>query len=191
MEKLTKKIESSNINREIKHIDSEDLKKITEEYEKDPDNFYELNKFELWEGGKNPALIISVELAAKFIRDIWKEKNLGDPEEVAKEAKNIAMFVMKYLGADIEGFCKVSPETAIEVDKKMGEEYDFKKNCQLILEDIKKNDPVFSQFLAKVCAKDLKTGEIRNENEIVAIVEMVGVIVRTIYEQMKKDKGIN
>lgn len=175
---------------EIKSVEKEKLEEIKKEYEQDPDNFYRKNAFVLWDEGKNPALMISVEMASKFIREVWEEKNLGNPTKILNESRNIAMFVMKYLGADIEGWCKVDPKTAVEVNQQMGKN-DFQENCKLILEKIKRNDPVFSEFLTKVCVRDLKTGELRKENEMVAIVTVVNLIVRTMYEQMLKDAKIN
>ncbi len=185
-EKTSELLVSNENTIEIKHANKQELEKIIEEYKKDPDNFYEVNKFELWDGNKNPALIISVELMCKFISDIWEEKNLGNPGKIIIEARQAAMFTMKYLGADIEGWSKVSPETAGEIIQKMGET-DFKEHCKLILEDIKNNDPEFSKFLTEISVRDIKTGELRNENDAVAIVEMVSFIVRMMYEQMKKD----
>ncbi len=178
-------------NVDIKTIGKEKLEEIIKEYQEDPDNFYQKNAFELWEGGKNPALMISVELASKFIQEVWEEKGLGKPYKVLTEARNAAMFAMKYLGADIEGWCKIDPKTAVEVNEKMGTEHNFQENCKLILERIKKNDSVFSEFLTKICVRDPKTGELRNENETVAIVTMVSLVVRTMYEQMQKDAKMN
>lgn len=175
---------------EIKSIGQEKLEEIMNEYEENPDFFYRKNAFVLWDEGKNPALMISIELASKFIREVWEEKNLGNPTKVLNDSRNIAMLVMKYLGADIEGWCKVDPKTAVEVNQQMGEN-DFEKNCKFILEKIKRNDPVFSEFLTKVCVRDLKTGELRDENETVAIVTMVNLVVRTMYEQMLKDAKMN
>lgn len=175
---------------EIKSVEKEKLEEIKKEYEQDPDNFYRKNAFVLWDEGRNPALMISVEMASKFIREVWEEKNLGNPTKILNESRNIAMFVMKYLGADIEGWCKVGPKTAVEVNQQMGKN-DFQENCKLILEKIKRNDPVFSEFLTKVCVRDLKTGELRKENEMVAIVTVVNLIVRTMYEQMLKDARMN
>lgn len=126
-------------NSEVKHIENEKLEEIMEEYKKDPDNFYRKNAFDLWDGGKNPALMISIELASKFIREVWEEKGLGKSSQVLTDARNTAMFVMKYLGADIEGWCKVDPKTAVEINNQMGE-HDFQENCKFILEKIKKND---------------------------------------------------
>jgi hypothetical protein len=177
---------------EIKHVGKEELEKLMKEYEEDPNNFYEINKAEFLEDEKNPALIISTDLVSQGIKEIWQGRKLGDVGKVTADAKSAAMFVMKYLGVDvdIENGCRVSAETAIEVLEKMKNEYDFKKNCEFILEEINKNDPVFSEFLAKICVRDLKTGELRNENDRVAIVEMVSFIARMIYEQMKKDASI-
>jgi len=174
---------------EIGHAEKEELKKIIKEYRKEPEHFYELNRFELWDGGKNPALVFCTEMTGNFIAQVWKEKKLGDPGRVIIDAKSAAMFVIKYLGADTEGGCKVAPETAIENIKKMGET-DVKQNAEFILDSIKKNDPEFSKFLTEICSKDIKTGEYRSTDESMAIVEMVAFIARTIYEQMKKDSTI-
>ncbi len=170
---------------EIKSIEKEKLEEIMKEYEQDPNSFYAKNAFELWDGGKNPALLVSLELANNYIQEIWEEKNLGKPGKIMTEARNVAMFVMKYLGADIEGWCKVDPETAIAATQQMGAS-DFQENCDFILEKIKANDPVFSEFLTKISVKDI-SGNPRDENEIVAIVTTVNLIARTMYEQMQKD----
>lgn len=174
---------------EIKSVEKEKLEEIIKEYEQDPDNFYLKNSFALWDGGKNPALMISIEMASRFIKEVWEEKGFGDTGKVLIEARKVAMFIMKYLGADIEGWCKVDPETAIEVNRQMGEN-DFKENCQFILEKIKKNDPIFAEFLTKISVRDEKTGEFRNENETVAIVTMINMVVRTMYEQILKDAEV-
>lgn len=174
----------------LRSIEKEKLEEIMKEYEQDPDNFYKKNAFELWDGDKNPALMVSVEMCSHFIQEIWDEKGLGKSHRIITEARNIAMFVMKYLGADIEGWCKVDPRTAIEVNQKMGE-LDFQENGSFILEKIKKNDPIFSEFLTKISVKDNKTGELRNDGEMVAIVTMINVVVRTMYEQMRKNAKIN
>jgi len=185
------KPEKKEDNIEVRHIEKEKLEEIMKEYEEDPDIFYQKNEFILWDEGKNPALILSAELMSKFIREVWEEKGNEKWAKTVRDAKNVAMVVMKYLGADIEGWCKVDPETAISVNEKMGEDDSFKENCQFILENVKKNDPIFSEFLTKICVNDIDTKEKRNKEDMVAIIEMVALITRTMYEQMQKDAKIN
>jgi len=175
---------------EIRSVEKEKLEEIMKEYKEDPDNFYRKNAWDLWEGGKNPALMFSVEQACNFIKQIWEEQGLGKADKVLVDARNVAMVVMKYLGADIEGWCKVDIETVTEVSQQMGEK-DFKEKCQFILEKIKRNDPVFAHFLAEISVRDPKTGELREDKDMVAIVNMINVVVRTMYEQMLKNAKIN
>lgn len=175
---------------EVRSIGREKLEEIMKEYQEDPELFYRKNAFVLWDEGKNPALMISIELASKFIREVWEEKNIGNPTKVLNESKNIAMLVMKYLGADIEGWCKVDISTAVEVNQRMGEN-NYEENCKFILEKIKRNDPTFAHFLTEISVRDIKTGELRDDKDTVAIVTMINLVVRTMYEQMLKNAKIN
>lgn len=193
MEQLSK-IESINNNPkdvEVRSIEKEKLEEIMEEYKKDPDNFYRKNAFVLWDEGKNPALIFSVELVSKFTKEIYEEKGMGNASNILNDARNAAMFVMKYLGADIEGWCKVDIKTVTEIDDQMRKDDHYKDQVRFILEKIKKNDPVFAKFLTKLCVIDPKTGKERSDNDRTVMVEMVGYITRIMYEQMQKDAKIN
>jgi len=170
----------------INHLGEEKLRLLVAEFEKDSAHFYENNKL----GEKNPALSVLVELHSKFIREVWEDQGMMNSEQVVRDAKNVAMFVVKYLGADIAGWVKVSPETAMGTAQEMGEQ-DFKENCKLIVEKIKAIDPVFSQFLTRICVGDIQSGEMRSSEEMIAIADMVALIAGAIYEQIKKDGKMN
>jgi hypothetical protein len=166
------------------------LKTIIDDYEKDPENFYQVNEFELiGKEGKNPHIAAAVEFMVEMIKDTYKESNKINMQETIREARNVAMVIIKYLGGDIDGFCKVEKETVFSVLEEMSKDDSFKKNCMFIVENIKKSDPAFSSFLSIVTIRNLKTGENRNNEEAGVMIEMISYITKILYEQMKKDAG--
>lgn len=178
---------------EIKPIEREKVEKLLEEYRKDPDRFYEKNRFLLWDGEKNPALLLTMEMLGEGVRKVFQEKEAEKCAKIVKDAKDVAMLVAKYLGADIDGWCKVSVEIAVKINGEITEKSkgDLKEQFSFITEKIKKSDPAFSELLSKLCVYDQKTGENRSIEEVSAMMEIVVWIAKTMYEQMKQDTGSN
>jgi hypothetical protein len=190
MEKMPK-IESKE-NFYVKHLGSEELKNIMNDYEKDPDNFYQINEFEfIGKNGRNPHIIAITDFMVRMIEDTYGNNDKINMRETVKDARNIAMIIIKYLGGDIEDFCKVEKNTVFSVLDEMKDGNSFKKSCAFILEDIKKNDPEFASFLATMSVRNLKTGEMRNDEEMGVIVEVASSVAKVMYEQMKKDAKYN
>lgn len=176
----------------VKHLGSEELKDIIDDYEKDPENFYRVNEFEFaGKEGKNPHIIGAIDFMVKIIEDTYKKSDKINLQETIKEARNVGMIIIKYLGGDIEGFCKVEKDTVFSVINEMAKNDSFKINCMFILEDIKKNDLAFASFLSIISTRNLKTGVNRNQEEVGVLIEMISYVAKIMYEQMKKDTEYN
>jgi len=188
-----KKESDKNEDIELKSIGKEKMEELLKEYKDDPDGFYVKNGFVLWDEDKNPALFLTMEMLGYGVLKVMKDKGVENPNKIAKDAKDVAMLVAKYLGSDIEGWCKVSIETSVEINNKIMEEAgkNQQKNYEYIIEKIRRNDPVFSEFLTKLCVYDQKTGENRSLDEVSAMMEVVVWVAKTMYEQMLKDAKIN